>query len=117
MFNFFFIYSPHQRTPLHSAAEAGHVDIARYLVEQGADLNIKDEIGVSEREYTADCKLVFLVRVCFRSPDQNPLLLTELYSNFYDNLLFLLNKTKLVNTEVEQAKTTQCVVITSIVLS
>ena len=40
-------YSPHQFTPLHSAAEEGHVDIVRYLVDKGADLNVKDEIGVS----------------------------------------------------------------------
>ena len=85
-------------------------------MDKGADLNIKDEDGVSEREYAADCKLVLLVRVCFHSADHRPLL-TELYSNFYDNLLTLLNKAKLVNTEVGQAKTTQCVVITSIVLS
>ena len=70
----FFIYFPHQRTPLHSAAEAGHVDKVGYLVEQGADLNIKDTHGVSKRGYTADCKLVLLVRVCFLSPDQRPVL-------------------------------------------
>ena len=52
--------------------------MARYLVDKGADLNIKDEDGVSEREYTADCKLVLLVTVCFHSPDQRPLLLIEL---------------------------------------
>ena len=45
---FCFIYSPHQHTPLHVAAEAGHVDIVRYLVEKNADPNIKDERGVSE---------------------------------------------------------------------
>ena len=41
-------------TPLHLAARQGHVDIVRYLVDKGADLNIKDEDGVSEQEYTAD---------------------------------------------------------------
>ena len=42
-------------TPLHCAAPHGHVDIVRYLVEQGADLNIKDEMTeVCEQEYTAD---------------------------------------------------------------
>ena len=60
------------------AARDGHVDIVRYLVEQGADINIKGSFGVSDREYTADCKLALLVRVCFHSPDQRPLLLIEL---------------------------------------
>ena len=44
----FFIYSPHQKTPLHWAAEEGHVDIVRYLVDKGADFNIKDQRGVSD---------------------------------------------------------------------
>ena len=47
----------HQGTPLHLAAEAGHMDIVRHLVEKGADINIKDDtFEVSEREYTGDCK-------------------------------------------------------------
>ena len=45
-------------TPLHCAAHQGHVDIVWYLVDKGADINIKDENRVSERDYTADCKLV-----------------------------------------------------------
>ena len=45
----YLIYSPHQWTPLLCAAIAGHVDIVRYLVDKGADLNIKDkEYGVSD---------------------------------------------------------------------
>ena len=76
---FCLIYSPHQWTPLHLATGAGHVDIVRCLVDKGADPNIKDkQYGVSEQEYTADCKLVLLVRVCFHSPEQRPLLLIEL---------------------------------------
>ena len=43
------------------AARQGHVDIVRYLVEHGADINIKNNGGVREQEYTADCKLVLLV--------------------------------------------------------
>ena len=61
--------------------------MARYLVDKGADLNIKNDAEVSEREYTADCKLVLLVRVCFHSPEQKPLLLIELYGKFYDNCI------------------------------
>ena len=72
------VYSSHQWTPLHFAAREGHVDIVRYLVDKVADLNIKNEDGVSEREYTADCKLVLLIRVCFHSCKQRPLLLIEL---------------------------------------
>ena len=52
----YLIYSPHQWTPLLCAAIAGHVDIVRYLVDKGADLNIKDDSGVREQEYSADCK-------------------------------------------------------------
>ena len=72
------LHSPHQITPLHTAACLGHVDIVKYLVEKGADINIQGGYGVSGQEYTADCKLVLLVRVCFHSPDQRPLLLIEL---------------------------------------
>ena len=50
--------SPHQRTPLHWAARGGHVDTVTFFLEQGVDINIKDKDGVSERDYTADCKLV-----------------------------------------------------------
>ena len=57
-------------TPLHKAAHEGHVDVVRYLVEQGADINIKDWVRVSEREYTAGCKLVLLVKVWFHSLEQ-----------------------------------------------
>ena len=39
-----FVHSPHQHTPLHDAAHKGHVDIVRYLVEQGANINIKGGI-------------------------------------------------------------------------
>ena len=39
---------PHQMTRLLSEAHEGRLDEVRYLVEQGADINIKDENGVSE---------------------------------------------------------------------
>jgi ankyrin repeat protein len=32
-----------QKTPLHLALESGHIDMARYLIEQGADINLKDK--------------------------------------------------------------------------
>ena len=38
----------HQRTPLHMAAQSGHADMVRYLSDKGANVNIKDNDGVSE---------------------------------------------------------------------
>ena len=72
-----FVHSLHQRTPLLWAVCEGHVDIVRYLVEQDADIN-KGANGVSEREYTADCKLLLLIKVCFHSPEERSVLLIEL---------------------------------------
>ena len=74
----FLIYSPHQSTPLHKAVYEGHVHVVRYLVEQGADINIKNVFEVSEQKYTADCELVLLIKVCFHSSEQRSLLLIEL---------------------------------------
>ena len=34
-------------TALHKAAEGGHVDIVRYLIENEADISIQERIGVS----------------------------------------------------------------------
>ena len=34
-------------TALHKAAEGGHVDIVRYLIENEADIGIQERIGVS----------------------------------------------------------------------
>ena len=33
-------------TPMHMAAERGFVKIVDYLIDKGADINIKDENGV-----------------------------------------------------------------------
>ena len=38
--------SPGQRTPLHWAATEGEEGTAQFLVEKGADINIKDSFGV-----------------------------------------------------------------------
>ncbi|MDH4270644.1 MAG: ankyrin repeat domain-containing protein, partial [Candidatus Aminicenantes bacterium] len=32
-----------QKTPLHLALESGHADIVKYLLEQGAGINLKDK--------------------------------------------------------------------------
>ena len=42
------VLSPHQMSPLHWAADGGHVDTVRCLVEKGAKINSKDEKGVSK---------------------------------------------------------------------
>ena len=36
------------------AAERGHMDIVRYLVRQGADINIKDKNGVIIASHVCD---------------------------------------------------------------
>ena len=42
------VSSPQQVTPLHKAAKWGHVGAVDYLIKAGADVNIKDDDGVSE---------------------------------------------------------------------
>ena len=37
-----------QSTPLHLAAKEGSYNVVRYLVDKGADVNIKNQFGVSE---------------------------------------------------------------------
>ena len=39
-------------TPLHLAAESGHIKIVNYLVDKGADINIQDDNGVIIGDYT-----------------------------------------------------------------
>ena len=41
------LFSLHQSTPLHKAAERGHKDIVMFLVKKRADVSIKDRDGVS----------------------------------------------------------------------
>jgi len=42
--------SLHQRTPLHVAAYRDNADAVAFLVDKGADINIKDKCDVSERD-------------------------------------------------------------------
>ena len=42
------VSSPHQETSLHWAARGGHVGALEYIIQAGADINIKDFSGVSE---------------------------------------------------------------------
>ena len=41
----------YQQTPLHVAAGKGHDYTVELLVKKGADMNIKDKKGVSEKIY------------------------------------------------------------------
>ena len=59
------LFTSLQRTPLHWAAEGGHVDMVKYLVKKGANIHSKDKDRVSEWECTTDCGLVVLIRVSF----------------------------------------------------
>ena len=49
--------SPPQMSPLHWAADSGHVDTVKCLVEKGANLHSKDVFGVRECDCTTDCKI------------------------------------------------------------
>ena len=42
------VSSPDQETPLHWAALGGHNDSVEYLLQAGADVNIKNDGEVSE---------------------------------------------------------------------
>ena len=43
-----FVLSHHQMPPLYWAADGGHIDIVKCLIEKGAEVNSKDDEGVSE---------------------------------------------------------------------
>ena len=38
-------YLQNGRTPLHEAAEAGHLNVVQHLVSSGADVNTKDKVS------------------------------------------------------------------------
>ena len=38
-------------TPLHLAAESGHIKVVDYLIDQGADINIQADNGVIICDY------------------------------------------------------------------
>ena len=50
-----YFLSFHQMTPLHLAAESDHIKVVKYLFEQGADINIQDDNGVSICDCTYQC--------------------------------------------------------------
>ena len=43
-----FVLSTHQMPPLHWAADGGQVHTVKYLIDKGAEVNRKDDDGVSE---------------------------------------------------------------------
>ena len=52
-------------TPLHVAAERGHLNVVKYLLgltDQEVDINIQDHYGVGICDYSND-RLILLVRV------------------------------------------------------
>jgi len=48
-------------TPLHVAACGSYPDSVKYIIQAGADVNLKDNLGVSEEEYSTDCGLMLLI--------------------------------------------------------
>ena len=46
-FSFSSLKFSRQVTPLHMAAEGGHVSIVEYLVDNGARMDVKENAGVS----------------------------------------------------------------------
>ena len=49
---------------MHLAAERAHMDIVKYLVRKGADVNIKDDNGVNIHDYSNDTSTVDLSYPC-----------------------------------------------------
>jgi len=49
---------------MHLAAERAHMDIVKYLVRKGADVNIKDDNGVNMHDYSNDTSTVDLSYPC-----------------------------------------------------
>ena len=47
-------------TYLHFAVEGGDMNTVKYLVDKGADINIKDDHGVSVWDYISEMIIVLL---------------------------------------------------------
>ena len=59
MFKVCSLLSPHQDTPLHVAVagEGAYTNSVQYLIDKGAEINIKDKRGVSEWDCNGDLSL------------------------------------------------------------
>ena len=44
-------------TPLHLAAQNGHVDVAQTLIESGADINVIQRVSWHEMQHKITCGL------------------------------------------------------------
>ena len=51
------------RTPLHKAVIREHIDIMRLLVENGAEVNARDEYGETPLHQTAERGYIEVVRL------------------------------------------------------
>jgi ankyrin repeat protein/predicted O-methyltransferase YrrM len=80
----------YQRTPLHSAARYGAMSAARFLLEQGADPNARDERGDAPLHlasiFSYDDMVELLIRYkadvdLLNAQGQAPLILASLYGN------------------------------------
>ncbi len=80
----------YQRTPLHSAARYGASSAARFLLDQGADVNVKDESGntplhlasIFRHHETVDLLIQHKADVnTLNAQGQTPLHLASLYGN------------------------------------
>ena len=55
-----FFMSAHQRTPMHIAAQGGQANTVKLLINKGADIDIKDNTGVSALRIIANLLASFL---------------------------------------------------------
>ena len=79
-----YIFCLYQRTPLHLAAKGGHYNIVKYLVEEGANVCITDELGVSVLDCTTEG------RYPFRPFNPDHMVTRKIILYVVDSLLYIL---------------------------
>lgn len=47
-----------KRTPLHLASSAGHIDIVKYLIDEGANVSPRDRWGATPLNDAKDSKII-----------------------------------------------------------